>query len=99
MGLSMQRVLENPASDFPPPSAELVLFRVHVEALISVLGHRKATRYLRTMTDALANEDNFASVFQIRPTAQHVASRQARKQAAMLFEMYLPLWLARVPRE
>lgn len=83
--------------DLPSPSAELVLFRVHVEATVAVLGRKKADRYLRIMSEALAQEENLTSVFQIRPSAQHGAVRIARRQAATIFRRYLPIWLARMP--
>jgi hypothetical protein len=81
----------------PSPSAELVLYRVHVEALIHVLGRKKAGRYLRAMADKLAWEEGLASVFQIRPASEQASVRQARQQAAAIFERMLPIFLAALP--
>lgn len=80
--------------ELPRPSAELVLWRVHVEAQIEVLGRKKAERYLRTMADKLAWEDNLAAVFQIRPHTEQRLVSIARQQAVAIFERHLPIFLA-----
>lgn len=84
-------------SELPPPSAELVLWRVHVEAMVVALGRKKGERYLRLMADKLAFEDGLASVFQIRPASMHADVRRTRRQAASVFERYMPIFLAALP--
>ena len=85
--------------ELPEPSAELVLWRVHVEAMLAVLSRKKGERYLTYMTERLAWEDNLSAVFNIRPQAQHAQVRRARRQAARIYERYLPVFHARLPRK
>lgn len=85
--------------ELPPCSAELVLWRVHVEATLAVLGRKKAERCLRLMAEKLAGEENLSSVFQLRPATDAGSMRRSRRQAATAFQRYLPLFLARLPRE
>ena len=80
----------------PPPSAELVLWRTSVQAFIAVCGKRKGERFLRIMAEQLAMEDNLSSVFHIRPSSERERVRAVRKQAAKIFEAYLPVFLAGV---
>jgi hypothetical protein len=83
--------------ELPPPSAELVLFRVHVEAMVATMGRKRAERYLRAMAEKLAWEEGLASVFHIRPIAQHAEVRRTRQQASAIFERMLPVFLAAIP--
>jgi hypothetical protein len=86
-------------AELPAPSAELVLWRTSVQAFIAVCGKRKAEKFLRIMSERLAHEDNLSSVFQIRPVSEQAAVRVARRQAAVVFDRYLPLFLAGMPDE
>jgi hypothetical protein len=76
----------------------LVLLRVFVESYLATAPRKKGEKFLRMAGEALAEEELLASVFQIRPSRQHAAVRRARKEAAAIFERYLPVWLARLPR-
>lgn len=87
-----------PSPDLPPPSANLVLWRASVMAFITVCGRRKAEKFLRIMAEQLAAEENLSSVFQIRPNSEHLAVRQARREAAEVFRRFLPLFLASLRR-
>lgn len=87
------------SDELPEPSAELVLWRVSVEAFIACAGRKRSEKFLRLMAEKLANEDNLASVFQIRPNSDAVRVSKARKQAVAMFEKYLPIFLARLPRD
>ncbi len=91
----MPKLQTDPAL-LPDPSAELVLFRVHVEAMVTVLGRKKAERYIRLMAETLAKEESLSEVFQLRPAAKHAEVRTARKQAAAIFQGYLPSWVAKL---
>lgn len=73
-----------------------MLWRVHVEALLAVMPRKRGERYLRLMAEKLADEENLASVFQIRPSSHRAASRRATLQAAELLERTMPLFLARL---
>lgn len=84
------------ASELPEPSAELVLFRVHVEAMLAVMGPKKGERYLRLMAEKLASEENLSALFHIRPRSDDAAVQRARSQAAELFRRHLPIFLARI---
>lgn len=93
----MPEVLDQPQTvQLPPASAELVLWRVHVEAFIAVMGRKKAERYLQLMAVKLADEENMAAVFHIRPVREQESVRIARTQAAAIFQRYMPIFLARL---
>ena len=96
IALSLPVPEPSPTEQLPPPSAELVLWRVQTEAIISVLGRRKGERFLRVMADKLANEENMSAVFQIRPSSERGAVSRARQEAAEIFKRLLPLFLARL---
>lgn len=85
------------SEELPAPSAELILWRIHVEAMLTVLGRKKGERYLTLMAEKLADEENLASIFQIRPASHRGATRRATAQAAELFARSMPLFLARLP--
>jgi hypothetical protein len=85
--------------EMPEPTAEMVLFRVHVEVLISLMGRKKADRYLRLMAEKLADEENLSAVFKLRRSAKHEALRKAHQDAALQFQRFLPVWLARASRD
>lgn len=74
-----------------------MLYRVHVESIIAVLGPKKGERYLLDMARRLAREEDLASVFQIRPEAQRAELRRSRREAAAIFERLLPSFLAALP--
>jgi hypothetical protein len=84
-------------AELPAPSAELVLWRTSVQCFLAVSGRKRADRFLRMMADRLAQEDNLSSVFQIRPQSELSNVRIARKQAAAIFERYMPIFLAQLP--
>ena len=86
-----------PPEDLPPPSAELVLYRVHVEALIATLGRRKAEKYLRTASEIFATEQSLSAVLMFRPMAQQEPLMRARRAAAYWFKQALPTFIARIP--
>jgi hypothetical protein len=85
--------------ELPPPSAELVLWRVSVEAYLACAGKKRSERFLQLMAEKLANEENLSQVFQIRPTEDAIRVRRARREAVAMFERYLPIFLARLPRD
>lgn len=84
----------------PPPSAELVLIRVFVEAYLAT-AHEKPRRRARAFLDAsasiLQNEETVALVTPIRPAAEHAKVTEARKQAAEMFRRLRPIFLAKLP--
>ncbi len=84
--------------DMPAPAAALVLWKLHAEALVSVLGPKKAQRYLRTMAETMATEAAFADVIHIRRGPIQEQTAKARREAAAYFECALPLLLARSRR-
>jgi hypothetical protein len=92
--MRVQPATTDDAETLPDPSAELVLWRVSVQCFVAMVGRRKGERFLRLMAEKLAQEENMASVFSIRPHAQHVAVRRARKEAATVYERLLPIFLA-----
>jgi hypothetical protein len=95
----MSEPLIRQAHDMPPATPELVLFRVQTEALLSVLGRKKGERFLRTMGEKLMDEANFADVAPIRRNADTDRIRVARREAAEAYARFLPIWLARLPRD
>jgi hypothetical protein len=93
-----ERALRPPV-ELPPPSAELILWRASMQAFIAVSGRKRGERFLRTVAEKLALEDNLSSVFQIRPTSETGAVQKARREAAEIYERYLPILLAQLPRD
>jgi hypothetical protein len=85
--------------DAPDPSAELILLRVFVEAVLEVWGRKKGERCLRLMAEKLAAEECLSSVFHLRPPPSNTAWRTACRKAAVAFERCMPIWLARLPHE
>lgn len=77
----------------------MVFLRAHIEATIATMGRRRAERYLRLMAEIISQEENLSAVFQLRPVTQQGEVRKARRQAAAMFDGYLPLFLARLRRE
>lgn len=88
--------LANARGDVPEPTAEQVLLRVLVEAHIATVPRRRGEKYLRTVAEKLAGEENFAAVFQIKPSPHASAARAARTQAAEMYRRWLPVLLARL---
>lgn len=95
------RAGEMPAAN-PRPSAEFVLLRVFVEAYLAT-AHEKPRRRARSFLDAAAgileDEQTVASVRPIRPSSDHLAMVQARREALAMFERLRPTLLARLPTE
>lgn len=85
--------------ELPDPHPAYVLFRVQTEALVAVIGRKKAERMLRIMAEKLATEQSLAQVFVVRPKTKHEEMRLARVHAANLFDRYLATFTARLPDE
>jgi hypothetical protein len=85
-------------SDFPEPTAALVLWRITMEAQVASMSRAKGERFLRLVGERMADEANFADVLQIRPPSRWKKMRAARLEAAELFARCLPLFLAKLPR-
>lgn len=94
----MAELADDPQT-LPAPTAAMVLLRAHIEASIATMGRRKAEKYLRQLAEIIAQEENLSAVFHLRPVTQHADVRKARRQASAMFQGYLPLFLARIPRE
>ena len=77
----------------------MILWRASMQALVTTLSKRKAETFLRVMSARLSQEESMSAVFQIRPTSEHAAVRQARRQAAEIYSRYLPILLAGMPEE
>lgn len=82
----------------PEPTAALVLWRVSMESLLATMPRKKAERFLRDLAEKLAEEENLASVFQLRPKTERAATAVATKQAVEAYARFLPIFLARLPR-
>ena len=80
----------------PPPSADLILWRVTLEALLAGMSRKKGMRLLRAIADKVANEEVFAQISPIRKSPDRAALSMARKQAAEVFSRSLPVLLARL---
>lgn len=82
--------------ELPLPSAEIILWRVSIQAFIAVSGRRKAERFLRAMSEQLADENALTSVLPIQPSPHDAAIRRARREAAEAFSRYLPMFVAQM---
>lgn len=95
-GASMPKLQVREAAGLPPPSPELVLLRVAMEAYVQTAGRKRAERFLRVVVDTLANEENLSSVLPLRPSADAAELARAREQALAWYRSTLPLFLARL---
>lgn len=93
----MSELRGSAAELLPPPSAELVLLRVAIEAFIATAPRKRSERFLKLMAQTLAREENLSGLFHIRPMSDRAAVQRARRQASAMFEAYLPVWLAGIP--
>lgn len=91
-----ERVAE-PEEILPPPSAELVLIRVFVEAFLETAPPKQARSFMRVATGILADEESLALAFPIRPTARQPEITKARRGAVAMYRQLLPTLMARVP--
>src|SRR5690606_32547163 len=81
----------------PPPSAELVLWRVALEVFVATRRRKEGEKFLRLMAEKLASEEPLAAGVPSSPSSQQEATRSARRQAIAFFRQMLPVWLARLP--
>lgn len=94
--MAMSAYPESPETELPDAHACLVLWRVSVEAHLSMLPRKKAERFLDRMADTLANEQRLAQLFSIRPSSEWAAVQLARRQAAEVFSRFMPLFTAKL---
>jgi len=80
--------------ELPAPDPALVLLRVFIEAHLATVSRRKGERFLRLIAEKLASEESLAEVFAIRPHPKRAEIQRARRQAAELFGVYLPTFVA-----
>jgi hypothetical protein len=87
--------------DLPPPSAELVLFRVAIQAHLRT-AHLKpklrAEAFLDEMGSLLASEEAVLALFPSRPRNEREAQASARLGAAAWFDAVHPAFAAAIPR-
>lgn len=91
----------SPPEELPPPSAELVLIRVMVEAFLVSADLPKGKRAfgaVRVASEILATEETVAALFPVRPRSQQAAQARARRQAIAMFREWTPLFAARLPK-
>lgn len=84
------------APALPPPSAELVLLRVFLESFVTIMGPKKAERFLRMSAERLASEENLANILPIRPHSDDAALSAARQSAMLWMRQMLPILMARL---
>lgn len=82
--------------ELPDPHASFTLIRVLTEAILEALPAKKADKIVRVMAQKLADEENMAAVFLLRPAEQRQATARAHRQAAEVFRRWAPIFLARV---
>lgn len=87
------------AVDIPGPSAEMVLFRVFMQAFLQEVSRKRGERVIRAMAERLAREQSLSTILPIRPHAQTEAVRRARQGAAIIFEAYVPHLMDALPPE
>jgi hypothetical protein len=86
----------------PPPSPELVLIRVFVQAYLAT-AHEKPRRRARAFLDAatrtLADEESVSLLLPYRPSTERAAVNLARRRAVALFRALTPSLVAKLPPE
>ena len=80
------------------PTPEHVLFQVQTIALLKVLGKKRAQPFLRAMAEELAARQSYAEATPIRAPKSFPAKRDATREAADVFRLDLPTFLAAIPR-
>lgn len=83
--------------ELPEPTAEQVLFRNHVLAMMRIIGRKKGLRYLKLMSEQLALEAGLSNVTSIRPHRMARKVQISREQAAMLWHGLQPMLVAALP--
>lgn len=82
--------------DLPAPSAELVLWRVAVEAFLDTMPRKKGEAFLIRMGELLASEEAVSNILPIRPDSETEMVQAARVQAVAMFRQYLRVFMARL---
>jgi hypothetical protein len=86
------------AQDMPAPSAELVLYRVTMMALLRNMKRSAADAVLQDMAETLANEEAVSAlIIPIRDPAGHSQVQRARRGAVAIFRQYLPIFVSALP--
>lgn len=95
--LSDKERAAEPDEILPPPSAELVLIRVFVEAFLETAPRKQARAFMRVAAGILADEASLALTFPIRPKSDAAKTADARRKALAQFRALLPVLIARLP--
>jgi hypothetical protein len=98
----LRTIAPSVASDMPAPDVSLVLMRVFLEAHLATAHEKPARRaraFLSMAARSLADEESIATVMPIRPSSEHAAQAEARRQAIAWARQMMPVFLARLPKE
>lgn len=79
--------------------AMMKLWRVSVEAFIASAPRRRSERFLRLMSEKLAEEESLAQVFPIRPGTMRELDRLAVEKALVCFSRAMPMFVAAMREE
>ena len=84
------------ADDLPPPSAELVMLRVLIEAHLATHSRRKAARFLEAVNDLFDQHDQLRNAYRLRPDVYDDQVVEARRKARNWFNRLMSVYLRRL---
>jgi hypothetical protein len=90
-------LVEAPA-ELPPPTPELSLLRIHVEATIVALGPKRAQKYMGTLLEFAADDDSLSNVLPFRPPEERAKLERSRRSALFWLRQMLPVFFDRARR-
>lgn len=90
------------AAELPPPSAELVLIRVFVQASLATAHEKpkhRARALLARASSILRDEETVALLLPIRSASERASVTRARREALAMFRQLMPTFVAELPPE
>lgn len=82
--------------DLPPPSPELVMLRVLLEAHLATLPRRKAIRFLEAANELFEQHDQLRNAYRLRADACDGQVQEARRLARNWFDRLVSVYLRRL---
>lgn len=95
----VSEIAQSDVEELPAPSAELVLYRVTMQAFLRNMKRKDADEFLRELCETLASEDAVSQVIPLRGPGRYSDVQRARRGAVAIFRQYLPIFLSALPRK
>lgn len=88
--------LPSRVEELPPPTPELSLLRMHIEATIVALGPKRSRKYLGVLLEFAADDESLSNVLPLRPPAQRAKLERTRRAALIWLRQLLPTFVKRM---